>query len=282
VSKFKIPSWKVNLVEEKGWERWDSGGDLMNWASDTAWDDFRHTSKETCADWVSDILGPSHLKRNPLGRPVDDEDLVLVCDAILDGDDRVENTHRMIVDSLQWMYEEAAMPRAADIEDALEMALDGNESWSGFSDAWDTLVESKQWSQEDIMKDLLSQVSFVQKPKAYDRFLVFDFGESKAAQALISTLPPPFHTTRPIRFWSPERTKKQAQYHRDSLERDLEVLKDDIVADLFRELVKVMDRMDLYARTDWDANWKNMLSDKNSVQVARDEIFNFLKAEKTT
>jgi hypothetical protein len=278
MSKFKIPSWKINLVEEEGWKPWDPAENLMNWTSDAAWEDFRHTSKETCAEWISDILGPFHLKRNPLARPVDDEDIVLVCEAMSDNDELLQNTYRMIVDSLQWMYEEAAMPRATDIEDALEMALDGNESWSGFSDAWETLIDSRQWTQETIMKDLLGQVSFAQKPKAYDRFLVFDFGESKAAQTLIGTLPP----ATSIRLWSPRGAKERMQYNRDSLDRDLEVLKDDVVADLFKGLVKVMERMDLYARTDWDANWKNMLSDKNSVQVARDEIFNFLKAEKKT
>lgn len=197
----KFTPERVNIVELDGWSRWDPAGDISNWASDSAWDDWRHMEDSTCQEYVDDLVDASMGKRER--QKVGPEELERICEYLKEegwsGD--LESTHHSITDALTWAWEEAYTPNDGDIQFAVEKAgdrweFDFGEDWNliageirtppkGAKGPKEWIPQTAEWSWGDIVEDLLKHVTYSRKPGWYDRYVTFDFGKAEPVKDLL-------------------------------------------------------------------------------------------------
>jgi hypothetical protein len=52
----RFPPQRINLVEEEDWKKhWDPAGQISEYASNNAWEDFSHMSADDLWEYVNDL-----------------------------------------------------------------------------------------------------------------------------------------------------------------------------------------------------------------------------------
>lgn len=259
---------RVNIVELPGWKPYDSGGNIMNWASDNAYEEFRHTSKGDLLELVSDMFGrakPGPLEWSPIRFEITEEDYDLIWEELQPGTTtKLESTKLAIIDALQWMWEEAYMPDDGDIELAIERTAETMLDTHGIDTSlWEPLLEIEGWDEAIILQTLMARVSYERQQNYYDRFVVFDFGEVGAVEKLLK-----------IVYADPEELSEKETVRQ--LKVEFEALADDYMDLFFAKLGKVMSQTDAPNRTDFKKHWKAVLGDKELMKTVGKEIREFI------
>ncbi len=261
---------EVNLVEEKEWGPWDLSGQIMDLASDNAYEEFRASHVADCQTWLEDVIevGEVSVKDwTPKKEvPITQEDGLLVCNALMEGGtvpDDLEPFFQLVNDAMTWMYEAAYLPHDVDVEYALEVAQErAVESVSLDEGVWEPLG----WSDENILEEIVQAVRYVRQENHYDRFLKFYPSQIDAVMKLVGALDS-------LKL-DPDITEDE---YLDSLRYDLKNVFDDVLLFFWDALRKEMERVDVFNRTDWRANWTNgILQDKEQVKTATRGIRRFI------
>jgi hypothetical protein len=262
---------KINLVEQQGWEKYDTASGGLEWAFDSGWEDFRHMDARTLADLIDDIASVPQKGKKKSKLDFDSEELRYLAEQLKEGNDQLQETQRMIVDAAQWMYEAAAIPTDGDIQDAMEKVKEDFISYEQLEeeDIWEKILTEKvrrgpmDWSPRkkyeiaEILKQLSERITLKHEKGKWDRFLVFDFWEARIVQELFSR-----HRGSPEAY--------------EALKRDFERLSNGYVADVFKYLDKIMKDVDINNRTDWTSSWKSMLG-SGEPWAAQKELVEVLK-----
>jgi hypothetical protein len=245
---------KFNLVEQEGWQRYDTAnGKSMDWIHDAGWEDFRHMDLNTLEGLIDDISHVPQKGKKKSKLDFSSEELRYLAEQLKEGNDKLEEPKRLIVDAATWMYEAAAIPNDSDIESAIEKATEDLISYAEFQeDIWDEILTEKvrqgpmEWTPRKryesahILKQLSERIKLVHEKGKWDRFLVFDFWEAPIVHELF-------------------RKNRGSASAYEQLKREFQQLSDGYVADLFKYLDKEMENVDINNRTDWNASWKSML-----------------------
>lgn len=238
---------KINLVEERAWEKRFGSSDHAN---DAAWEDYSHMSADDFESLIDDLWDAKDTKKRVSKKRLTSEELEFLAHRLKERDERLEPVKQTIVDATTWMYEAAAQPTDSDIEEAMERAssvLQESDAISSYT--WEPVLQDeddvrrgpKEWSPrkkypaDEVIKQLMGQVSYERK-KDYERYLIFNFWDAKVAQELFSRM-----KGSPIIY--------------GNMKEDFERLALDYTVTLFDNLV--VD--DVSNRTDWNASWKSML-----------------------
>ncbi len=264
----------LNLTEEKGWEAYDPAGNILEWASDNAYDAFRALGTEECRGWLNDVLdvGTGSVKdwSPKKGPAVTETQVDFVCSAMMKKGgvpDSLEPLKQLVIDALTWMYEAAYMPHDSDLEWALEQAQ-GNvlDSVSLEEEVWEPLLS--EFSEEDILRQIADAVTYSRRENMYKRFLKLDPSEIVVVKKML-------HLIRRGRGHQ-DLTQSQSRY---DLRSDLESVFDDVEGHFWDNLEKQMQEVDLDNRTDWDASWASKLQDKDEVRRATLGVQKFIDEE---
>lgn len=256
---------RINLVEQDGWKKYDFASGKLDWAVDSAWDDFKAMSKDTLEALIDDLWGssPGKGKRKP-SRRLSSQELQYLAMQVKELDDVLEPVRRAIVDASQWMYELAAIPNDDDIKDAMATAreeFEGNPEMN--DDLWEPILMSdvrrgpKEWrprlgrfTRKELIQDLLGTISFEREKGQWDRYIEFFFWRSLPAQELL-------------------RRNPSAE---EELDAEFRNMRGNYLSDFWKALSKEMENVDIYNRADWRLNWKSMLSDGSVVSEAQNAI----------
>ncbi len=260
---------EVNLVEEKEWEPWDPAGKITDWASDNAYESFQATGSQECRSWLEDVIatgGVSIKDWSPKRFVITEEDADRVCWVLMEkgaSDDNLEAFFKLIIDALTWMYEAAYTPQDSDLEWALEQAqekaVDSVELDEG---VWEPLG----LSDEKILEEVVQAIRYERQENHYDRFLRFYPSQIDSVMKLLGALGEG--------EGYPDITDDE---YLDALRYDLQSVFDDVVAHFWDILEKDMQEVDVFNRTDWEANWtRGILRDKDMVKDAVQGIRKFL------
>jgi hypothetical protein len=277
----RFPAVKINLVEDKRWKSYDPAE--SDWAQDAAWEDFSNMKAEDFYELIQDLSFKKNEKGKPPRRNLTSEEIEWLAKQVKRSS-KLEETKQAITDALGWMYEEAAMPSDGDIKDALELAKGtvAMEFDLG-EDLWAPVIElesERRWPQAPqrrgpkewrpprkagekavirmVIEELMTRVDYDRKEGWYDRYLVFDFRGAQAVHNLLS------------------RSEWTAEQIVPRLQEEFKGLMNDVVANTFFFLKKIMDDIDVSNRTDWRKAWKSMLSSGIATSVQK-EMYAALK-----
>jgi len=267
----KIKPFRVNLVEEAGWKNWDfaNSDGVSQWASDNAWDDWKNMDESTCYGYVEDLVGAALRKSEQ--RKVTKEDIGRICEQLKEDPNQLEAVKQAIMDTHTWAWEVAYMPNDQDIKRAIDRTAKVWEWDFSMGNFWELVLvdevsdDPREWSPRGIWtthklyNDFVGRISYERKPGYYDRFLVFDLGESPAVQRLLGLL-----------------KENPEQGSAEELEEELNNWKEDYLKTFFSELEKWMQSVDPSFRWDLDPHWKSILKDKAHMGDVRREILEFL------
>jgi hypothetical protein len=303
---------EINIVEEKEW-KWDSGGKIMDWASDNAWQDWRNLSARDCEPLVADVAEAGLTKKERAR--LKPEDFERICERMKEEPDLLESLHLAILDASQWMWEEAYIPDDGEIREAMELAEDDFTEDLEWRDVWKLVVGERplpfkgplewrpktfRWTEHQAIREFLKAVSYRRKPGHYDRYLVFEFGTTAPVLGLLEAIEKKKALLRrQIDDMESERggLDDEDDARRDFLDDAIEELKDEseeldhevrelkqsfldwvniYMSGFWKALDRVMERADPGMKTDWNKNWKAMLSDKQTMKAAGKEILEFV------
>lgn len=261
----------VNLVEQEGWEKYDPASGKFDWIMDSAWQDFRSMDYGTLRGLVDDLWTVSVKGLRKPRVQLSIEELEYLAGRLKNHhhDDDMESVQRPIVDAIQWMYEAAVTPNDGDVESAMEHA---EEQFKANPEMYDPLWEPvlllvreipkgpKEWApraprvgrvtEDQLLDQLLSTISFEHEKDQWDRYLVFDFWSAPAAVELLKRDP-------------------KAEEELDAEFRNIRL---NYVRDFFKGLEKTMKDINIENRSDWKKAWKSMISDRSVVSEARASI----------
>jgi hypothetical protein len=252
----RFPVRKVNLVEEKDWQKnWDPSDKIGEYAHENAWEDFSHMSVEDVEQYVDD-LATYKTKGKKAPRKFTQAQIRWISEQMRERRDLVEETQNSIMDALTWMYEAAYMPQKWDVLDAMENAKESViNNFSLNLDLWEPVLTlqqrrhgPKEWSprkrmeESEILKDLLKHVELEQEEGHYDRYLVFDFRSSQAVKDLLSRS-----------TWA----EIDLVYALQTIE--FMAIYNHYITDLVDGLEQIMEDADISNRTDWRKAWRSML-----------------------
>lgn len=260
---------RVNIVEEPGWKPYDPGGEIMEWASNSSYEDFRHMSKVDMIELVEDMFGRAKtgpLEWSPRKFALSEEDCDIIWEELKEGGltGKLETTWQSILDAMQWTWEEAYTPDNGDIRDAMERAAEAvADEYNLDTSPWEPLLERTGWDERKILESLMGKVSYEREENHYDRFIVFDFGAAEAVKKLLK-----------IVYADPEELSEKETL--DQLKMDFEGLRDGYVDLFFGKLEKIMRETDASNRTEFRKHWKSMLSDKAQMNHVGEEIRKFV------
>lgn len=263
---------RVNLVEQEGWKKWDPAHIDLDWILNAAFEDFRHMDESTLEGLVDDLWSssPGKGKRKPR-RQLMSEELEYLAGQLKDYNETLEPVQRAIVDAAQWMYELASIPVEHDIRESMEKAAEEFKSnpemtddlWGPILHQRDSEEGPKGWfpgkrdliTEEQLVDQLTKEITFDRNKGAWDRYIVFDFWSAPAVFRLLKKHP-------------------DFDYR---VHREFEHIRSGYLSDFFKALEKEMEGVDVNNRTDWDKNWKSMLSDPSVVSEAQEAIKMVLK-----
>jgi hypothetical protein len=261
-----------NLTEEEEWKPWDPGNDkgAWGWASDNAWDDWKNLDDDECHRLVSDLVEDALTKKEQ--KRVTQTHIEAICAELHENTwDTLEATFHSILDAMQWAWEIAYTPNDDDIETALEKAKGELGDDIRLADYWDLVrseipVGPKEWSpraawtDNRIFKELEENITYRRKPKAYDRYLVFDW-----------------LGTGPVADMKAALKEHPEQGSPKDVEFEIEEWADQFMRYFFTELEKRMQGVETGNRVDFDSMWANVLEDGDRMKSVRKEILEFLK-----
>ena len=238
---------EVNLTDAGEWEAWDPAGQITDWASENAYDSFHATGAQECRSWLEDVIatgGVSIKDWSPKRFVITEEDADRVCSALMEkgaSDDNLESLFQLIIDALTWMYEAAYTPEDGDLEWALEQAQEkAVDSVELDEDVWAPLG----LSDEKILKEIVQAVRYERQQDHYDRFLRFYPSQIDSVMRLLGALSGG--------EGYPDLTQDE---YLDALRYDLKSVFEDVFSYFWEALGKDMDQVDVFNRTDWEANW---------------------------
>ncbi len=259
---------RIDLVEQEGWQRYDTASGEVDF-SDHAWEAYKYMSQIDLESHLNDIAEtPVKLKGRKVQKlNVSSDELGYLVHRLREGDDRLETARQMITDTLNWMYEAAAMPSDSDVEYAMEQVSE--EIMADGMNLTEELFEPvinwnlsphhlgpKAWSPaarkyrpEEVAKQLSEAIAFVHQKDRWDRYLDFDFWKMPVIQELTKIDP------------SPEM--------RGRLEVEFKYFTSEYLNAFFRRLEKIMANVDIDNRADWRKQWKAILEDAFTVVEAR-------------
>src|SRR4029077_1350587 len=269
--KLKLKPIRINIVEEDGWKNWDYSqtDGISQWSSDNAWDDWREMDDETCQGYIVDLMEASMTKREQ--KKVTEEDLERICKELRKHTYDLETTLHAITDAHTWAWEEAYTPDDRDIEKAMETtARHWDWDWS-MAKYWSFVLQDEppegprewsprgRWTIQSLFKEFVKRISYERKPGYYDRFMIFDWGNSEPVQLLLEAL-----------------KRNPEEGNKADVEFELGGMAENYLSTFFKVLEQRM--RDNYPSDAWDVtpHWKSMLKDKVTMRGVREEILKFL------
>ena len=277
-----LKTHRVNITEYPEWKKvWESAeGD---WVGNAAWADWQGITMDSnlLDGYVYDLIKAAYSKGNRTRSRLEN---LRNTDALLDAvkcSDGFESTRQVIMDTLEFMYQDAAMPRDGDIsvsvEDAGVTFVTRHLSYYWRLIAAKNLPPTgvKEWRPDQekfemtfggVQKQLLAEIRYEHKENEYDRFLVFDFGNSWVIHRLIAK----------IRGHPDEEVGETMAA---DLENDLEEARQDFIRDFFKSFVRTTGNIDVSNRTDFHLEWLKTLARTDWRAGVRKEFEAFLKEE---
>jgi len=262
---------RINIVEEKEWKEnwtWESTDfdERIQRLSDAYYETL-FGDKDECESLIEDIMGTFYdsdadegpREWAPRPRKIGPEGVKKVCKAWHNRE--MEAVDSVIRDTIQYMYEDASIPDGGDIQHAIQEAKDKliDEVELDY-ELWDPLLD-KGWHEQDIMIQLMNEVNYNRAPRAYDRYIAFDFINAGVVKDLLAAWP-----------------KKDRGWVRDALKsNEFRTLRNNFMGEFFEKLEKDMKDSDPDFRTNWDIHWGGMIVDDARMEAVRKEIFEFLK-----
>lgn len=241
---------KINLVEEKGWEKRFGSSESAN---DAAWEDYINMSADDFESLIDDLWSARDTKKRVSKKRLTSEELEFLADQLKANNEHLEPVKQTITDAMTWMYEAAAQPTDDDIKGAMEMAselistsMDDTHLWASMVVDEDSRRGPKEWSPrkrytaEEIRNQLAAQVSYEHEKGHWERYLIFSFWDAKVSQELFSKM-----RGSPIVY--------------GNMKEEWGLLAKDYIHNFFTHLGDIMDDVDLSDRTDWNRAWKSML-----------------------
>jgi hypothetical protein len=259
---------KINIVEQDGWEHYDSSGKLLEYASDSAFQEFEAYRKTDAKRWVEDILGAKAGDKdprdwNPTRLVLTDEQLDVLAQAL--SERKLEQASQMVLDALTYSWEEAYTPTDRDIKNALDEADDDMLREADFyetaEELWAPLLETG-WDSERILKGLLNVVTYEREADHYDRYVNFEWSDAEPVLAITPFLLADRET-------APNKIVRLSAWLKD--------FANDFMVRFFKRLDGQMKGVDFSNRTDFTSQWTTILKDKAAVKLARKEIAEYLK-----
>lgn len=271
----KLKPIRINIVEEDGWKNWDYSqtDGVSQWSADNAWDDFTNMDESTCKGYIVDLLQASMTKREQ--KRITEEDLERICKELEEDWDSLESTAHAIIDAHTWAWEVAYTPDDRDIEKSIE-ATSRTWDWDFSTPEYlDLILQSeppegprewtprKIWTINKLFKEFVSRVSYERKEGYYDRFLVFDWGNSEPIQLLLEIL-----------------KRRPNEGSRTDVEAWLQEMAESYTRAFFKNLQDRMQDNDPSYSFDLDPHWRSMLKDKSTMSGVRNELLEFLAQPK--
>lgn len=271
----KIKPIRINIVEEDGWKPWDyaQSDGISSWSADNAWDDWQNMDDETLKGYIEELLEVSLSKAER--KRITPEDVDRIAEEIRESTtDSFESMYHAIVDAHQWAWEIAYSPDDRDIGKAMEKA---RRHWDleRLPDYWDLVLQDEapegprewsprgHWTTSKLYQDFIERIVYERKAEHYDRYIIFDWGESGAVKLLLQAL-----------------KNHPEEGSVEGVESDLKDLSDSYLTTFFKELEQRMQDNDPRYHWDLDPHWKIMLKDKSVRRGVRDEVLAFLAKPK--
>lgn len=276
---------RINISEEDLWAPYDTArsdtnrnrGNVWDWASDNAWDDWRQIGRE-CLDILKDLVDAYVPKSK--AKKISEYDIRRICEAIKDDDAPFEEIRQAFVDAATWAWEEAYTPEDSDLEKALEYAMDEAIGEVSPPTYWGEMLNPnvqgpKDWSplrkftKKDFLREIEAGISFEHEDNQWDRFIVFDLMDGPVVKYMRRKLKSGFADTEGELV-----TVDAAAFETDM--RDHFV--DPVIHKMGRALDKVMERVEPWQRVDFKKHWKEILRDKSRAKGVEEEILEWLKS----
>jgi len=258
----KLPSVKVNIVEEEGWKPWSYEERFGELVADFAGESTHELKVDDITEYLEELIKPT---RGPMSRKrwsvVTQEDLGRAAQAMKDGE--LESTRMMFQDAAQWMWEEAGTPTDRDIEHAMDAARE--ESYVGhLRGEWDEFSEIHGTEANRIAKKLVEAASYEREQNYYDRYIVLSWDDVPEAKAFVKWLVKSDYMTEGMAI--------------DLLRDQLQGISDDFVHDTLKALQHGLEDMDWNNRAKWKKHWE--ASKKEHGKAVISEILEWFEKEK--
>lgn len=269
------PPQKINLVEREEWKPYDVTGNLSEDIFDSACSTISATTASDIGYYAELFLEKGKRKKVHLTH----DQRIALFEAFKSNDPRIEIFRALIRDTAAWAWEEALVPTASDLRQALKAALSEihshRSSWT-FGDRLEEIKDARGYEdQMDMVKALVAaaDVSIEQKEGRYDRFLVFDIGSSPLAQGIATQ--PNIPAERGVLDWVPPSSTpdKAVLEELTTLFNDLKGI---LITELFRYVEHFRKNVDFEHRCSYWPVMKTMLKSNPEVDVAAKELRDFL------
>lgn len=254
----KLPSVRINIVEEEGWKPWSYEDRFGEVVANAAWESMSDLKVDDITEYLAELIKPT---RGPMSRKrwsvVSQEDLGRAAQAMKDGE--LESTRMMFQDAAQWMYEEAGTPTDRDIKQAMEIAAD-NRYDGNLGSEWLEFASAHELDADQIARKLVETASYERKENYYDRYISLSWGRVPEAKRFVK--------------WAVETSglmEKQALYE---LEDSLKGIAADFVTNTLEALRRGLEDMDWNNRTHWKKHWE--ASKKEHGKAVIHEILDWL------
>jgi len=258
----KLPSVKVNIVEEEGWKPWSYEERFGELVSDFAADSTHELKVDDITQYLEELIKPT---RGPYARKrwsvITQEDLGRAAQAMKDGE--LESTRLMFQDAAQWMWEEAGTPTDRDIEHAMEVAADDN--YAGNLDgAWLEFVDANGLDVIAIARKLVETAAYERESGYYDRYISLSWERVPEAKKFVK--------------WAAKNYGTPESEALGILSTDLSGVAADFVANTLQSLQRGLEDMDWNNRAKWKKHWE--ASKKEHGKDVIDEILEWFEKEK--
>lgn len=263
---------KVDITKMPIWEkRWDPAGEFMERADDYVAETARYALEGGFLEARFSELAPKLWNARERARIMNDDVSV---EKILRGvqDGRADNLRQLIVDTIQYAYESAAMPEDVELVQILRDASEevGLFDLFEYAPAWDLIASyrarrsKKEWrpnviarsmSFDEVLDHLRKAFHYFRENNHYDRYVVFDCWPTMPIQALVGLNLP-----------------KEAQFEVLS---DIDYFYDRVLTRFEHGLENL--EIDVDARYDFKRQWVEQMKRDDWVEPVRKEIAEILE-----
>lgn len=277
-----LKTHKVNITEYPEWKKVTESVE-EDWVGNAAWGDWQAITMDlNLLDvYVYDLIKAAFSKGDKTRRRFENfRNTGALLDAVKCSDG-FESTRHVIRDTLEFMYQDAAMPREMDVAISVEDA--GYTFMAGHMPYYWRLIAAKdlppagvkEWRPDqgkvemtffEVRKQLLREIRYEHKENYYDRFLVFTFGDSLAVRLLIEEI-------------RDHPNEENAETMAKDIENDLDEARQEFIRDFFKYFVRIMGSIDVSNRTDFRLEWLKTLARTDWREGVRGEFEAFLKKE---